>query len=329
MTWTERCSKHLKDMMLPYVIITIIFAIVLGNAIPSISKIPKETYSHLVIALAIATILPSMISIRIEKLLEASRMLKETALAITYAYVIGPLLASITSFALSDPKLRLGYFISMLVPISSASLGYVMMARGNVELAAVALVILSILSFPLVPFYIELYGASESVIVPLDVVVQTIVIVLLVPLIVGQVIRYVVVRDKGSDYVDTEIQPHLSIVTMVSLLALVFLLVLKESHTIVSDPELVIFVLILQCMTLASTILISLILDRVLKVRYEDHQALALVSITKNKSVPAAIVVSSVGGLAMLPPALLPLTQPILVIAYLRMSNIIRKLFEF
>ena len=320
-----KVASHLRKRLLHYTIATIILALIIGNAFPQFSKIPKEEYSYWVMLLAILTILPSTIMLRGWELPKAVRMWKETLLAVIYAFLLSPFLAYLLAFNFPEATLRVGFFLSNIVPISSAALSYVMIAGGNIELATVILVTLAILTLPLTPLYLAIYGSMISVHVPVMKIVKVILIVLFIPLLIGQIIRYLTAKKRHLYYVEKELKPFLSTVAMISLLALVFSLVLRKAPTIIRRPEFAVMIWVFQGIIAFTMIFVTLAVDKLLKIRYENHQALAFVSITKNQSIPAAIAISSIGKLAVLPPALIPAIQPVLAVAYLHMEDWVRR----
>jgi len=325
MSKAMKIALFLKRRLLHFTILAIIIAIVIGYSFPSLTKIPKTIYSYWIMTLAIFTILPSMIMMRGWELKKAAKMWREVLLGVVYAYLLGPFLAYLLAFALPEPTLRIGYFLSNIVPISAAALSYVMLAKGNIELGTVILVVLALLTLPLVPLYLGIYGSMVSVHVPVNKVLFVVAVTLFLPLIIGQSIRYLSVKKKCACYAEKEMAPYLSIIAMVSLLLLVFSLVLRKAPVIVKKPELAALVWGLQATIVFTLIGLTLIIDKLLGIKYEDHQALAFVSITKNQSIPAAIAVMSIGGLAVLPPALIPAIQPVLAITYLHMEDKVRK----
>jgi len=320
-----KVAMHLRKRLLLYTILMIILAVIVGNMYPAFSKIPKSVYSYWIITLAILAILPSTIMLRGWELPKSVRMWKETLLAVIYAFLLGPFLAYLLAFGFPEVTLRVGFFLSNIVPISSAALGYVMIAKGNIELATVILIVLAFLTLPLTPLYLAIYGSMSSIHVPVMKIVYVITIVLFIPLIVGQLIRYISVKRKHLYYAEKEMKPYLSIITMVSLLLLVFSLVVRKAPIIVKRPEFAIMIWVFQGIIVFAMIAITLIIDKILGIKYEDHQALAFVSLTKNQSIPAAIAISSIGGLAVLPPALIPAIQPVLAVSYLHMEDWVRK----
>jgi len=157
-------------------------------------KMSNGDYSVLVQVLAIAAILPSAITLKGEELGMAFRMWKEILVAVVFASAITPMLAWLLSNIFSEKLVGTGFFIVNLVPGSSAALEYVMLASGNIELATVLVVLLTLLTFLIVPSYLALYSSVTRVEIPIMDVVNSLIVVLLVPLIFGQLIRFYIIR---------------------------------------------------------------------------------------------------------------------------------------
>jgi ACR3 family arsenite efflux pump ArsB len=245
-----------------------------------------------------------------------------------YIFLLSPLLAFLMAPTLGDPHIGMGYVAANVVPASSASLGYVLISGGSVELAT-ALAILSLfIGIPVIPLLISSYGSKVSVPVPVEPIITSLLEVLILPLVVGQLTRYAIAKRKGLSCVDKRMKPHLSLVTMLSMLALVFVLVLNQATRIITNSLLAILILAYQSIVILALLGISLLVSKALHIPYEDHQAIALISVTKNQSVAAAMAVSAIGPQSALAPALIPIIQPILVVAYLHAENSVKKLLQ-
>lgn len=110
--------------------------------------------------------------------------------------------------------------------------------------------------------------------------------------------------------------------------ALIFVLVLREAPVIISKPGIVIYLVGFQTIIIVGILALSVFVSRWINLSYEDHQALTLISISKNQSVAAAIAVLSLNPIAALAPSVIPMIQPILIIVYLHLEKSIRLLFS-
>jgi ACR3 family arsenite efflux pump ArsB len=321
-------SGHVRKYLIVYTILSTILALPIGYYFKDVIASNKALISNLVVILAILTIYPSMVQLKTEGLLKSFRSWKQIVLSMLYVFLLSPLLAFLIAPTLGDLHIGIGYVAANVVPASSASLGYVLIAGGSVELATVLAILSLFIGIPVIPLLISIYSSRVSVPVPIEPIITSLLEVLILPLVVGQLTRYAIARSKGLSYVDKNIKPHLSLATMISMLALVFVLVLNQAIKIITNPAIAISILVYQSIVILTLLALSLIISRALRISYEDHQAIALISVTKNQSVAAAMAVSALGPQSALAPALIPMIQPVLAVAYLHVENGVKKLLS-
>ena len=255
-----------------------------------------------------------MIQLRSEKMGKELRFkLKEVGVAIVVIFIITPLLAMLFASHIGNRVIGVGYIAANSVPVSSASVAYVMLAGGNIELAT-GLVILSVLMALFVaPIYIALYAQSVHISLPITVLIESVVVALLFPLILGQVVRYYSVRRKaeklaraskgelectGGNILDAEdkgvkeclenkimkiIKPYLSIWTITFMLVLIGVLIANKARLLILNPSLALYIISAQLIIYIAIILALIIASKILSIRYRDHMAMTFISLTKIK----------------------------------------------
>lgn len=270
---------------------------------------------YVIIGLAIATLYPSMIRLRVEKLGDAVRDLKSILTALALSLAVGPLIAMVIARYFPDPSISLGYVAANIVPASSASVGYVLLAEGSIELAT-SLVFLTIVSSLLVgPLYLEYYGSLEMVKVPVLKIVLSMMIAIVTPLVIGQITRYYLVKVKRVS--ERRIKPYLSLTTMTCMLALIFLLIMSKAPIIINKPSVAFLIIFGQASIIFVILAILSVLTRALNLNYAQHAAIAYITISKNESAATIISAIALGGAATVAPAIIPAIQPVLCILYL------------
>lgn len=138
--------------------------------------------------------------------------------------------------------------------------------------------------------------------------------------------RLVLIKKCIADGLERSVKPHLSFYTMLTMLILVALLVASKSIIILNKPVLAAEIVILQALMLAILLGGVTIVDKLIRVKYENHMAMVFITATKNQSVAAAIAVMALGPKAALVPALIPAIQAPVAIAYLQSESMIKKL---
>jgi len=227
---------------------------------------------------------------------------------------------------ISSPDIKLGFLVANTAPASAASLGYVMLAEGNLELATANVIVLVVLGIILIPAYLYVYASMMTLSVPVVEFVKPVLAVLAAPLLVGQLVRRYLIRRRGTLFISRELKPYLSATTVLMMLTLIFILISRKAVLIVRRPHSTLEIVGAYSAVVLITVLIGLMINRFLKIRYREHQAIMFLTITKNQSVAAAIAACGFGPAVALAPALIPAIQPVLAIAYLHAEKIIKRL---
>ena len=326
MSLARKLARGLRRYMLLLIIVTALVAVIVGSSAPTIAKIPPSLFKSSVMVLAAATIFPSMILLRGERLGLALKQFKHVLIVVLYAYALSPLLAYLLSALISSPDIKLGFLVANTVPASAASIGYVMLAGGNLELATASVFVLVALGIALIPAYLYTYASMMALGVPVAEFLKPVLAVLAVPLLVGQLVRRYLIRRRGSSFIDRELKPYLSAATILMMLTLIFILISRKAALIVRRPYTTLEIVEAYSAMVLITILVGLVVSRSLKIMYREHQAIMFLTITKNQSVAAAVAACGFSPAAALAPALIPTIQPVLAIAYLHTEKIIKSL---
>lgn len=319
-----RLASHLKKYMLAYTVLSIVLAVVVGHfASYALARISKGTYTDLVMVLAIATVYPSMIQLRGEALGSAFKQWKGLLLSLAYVFLLAPFMAFALAPALGK-RIGMGFMVVNVVPAGSASVGYVLIAGGSIELATALAIASLVLAIPAIPLYLGFYGSRSSVSVPISPIMSSILYILVLPLLVGQLTRVLLIRGKNRESVEKQVGPYLSTTTLLSLFALIFLLVMKEANFLIAKPYVVGAIVGFQALVIVATLTVSLVVSKALGFSYADHQAIAFTSTSKNQSVAAAIAMMALNPSAAIVPALIPVIQPTVAIAYMYFDDAIK-----
>ena len=350
-----KLAEHLRKYLLLYVIIAIILALPIGYSAESFIKTHKPLMKNMIITLAILTLFPSMVQLKLEKFgSELSTKKLETTIALIIIFGVGPLTAMLVAGYLPNKPISIGFVAANSVPASSASIAYVLLAEGNIEFATLLAIISIIGALGVVPAYVGLYARTVSVSVPISVLGESVALALLTPFILGQLTRYYLVKRRAKRVlrnseielpckkiethlsgleealshiedaleciegrIDKKIKPYLSLWTMLAMLFLVGTLIAAKAGLLVKKPMLAADILGLQGIVYGAIIASVIAVTKLMHLSYEDHAAIIFISLTKNESVAAAVSVMAIGAAAAIPAALVPAIQPVIAILYL------------
>ena len=315
----------MRKYLVVYTLLSVAIAIPVGYYSSAFTAASKGLFSNLVIFLAILTIYPSMIQLKTEGLAPSFRLWKQILISLVYVFAISPIVAFGLAPTLGNSEIGIGFVTANIVPASSASLGYVLIAGGSIELATALAVLSFAIAIPAIPFFLSFYGSQVSTSVPIAPVLTSVLYILVLPFAAGQLTRYPLLRKRGSMFVNRTIRPCLSLATMLSMLALIFVLVDKEAPVMVAKPETVGYVIGYQSAIIVGLLFVSVLVSRAMRLSYEDHQAVAFTSVSKNQSVAAAIATLAFNPVSALAPSIIPMVQPVLSILYINLEKPMRR----
>lgn len=321
-------SEHIRKYLILYTIVSVAVAIPVGYYTSNFTASSRGLFSDLVILFAVMTIFPSMIQLKTEGFARELRSWKPILVSLSYVFVLSPILAFLIGPTMG-PSISPGFVVSNIVPASSASLGYVLIAGGSIELATALAIVSLVVAVPAIPVIMGLYSSQASMSIPVEPIMMSVVYILILPLLAGQATRFALMKWKGPVVVNRSSKKYLSLATMVSMLALIFVLVDKEASVIISMPQIVGLLIGYQAAIIVGILALSIFVSRIMHLSYEEHQSVAFISVTKNQSVAAAIAVFALNPEAALAPAVIPMIQPILAITYIHLERSIKRIFSF
>ena len=321
----HRVSEHVRKYLILYTVLSVGIAIPVGYFSNAFTATNKQFLSNLVIFFAILTVYPSMIQLKTEGLAKSFRQWKPILVSLVYVFILSPVIAFAIAPTFGNSNVGIGFVTANIVPASSASLGYVLIAGGSIELATALAVLSLVIAIPAIPFFLSLYGSQVSTSVPIFPVLTSVVYILVLPFFAGQLTRYPILRKKGSSFVNMSIKPYLSLATMLSMFALIFVLVAKEASVMITKPQIVGYIIGFQSAIIVGILIVSILVSRAMRLSYEDHQAVAFISVTKNQSVAAAIATMALNSVSALAPAIIPMIQPVIAIIYIHLEKSVRK----
>jgi ACR3 family arsenite efflux pump ArsB len=336
----KKFAQHMRKYLIVYTFLSLLIGLIVGCKYIHFFKSNPKLVKNLIVTFAILTIYPSMVQLRTEELAKSAGRFKEISISIFFVFVVAPLLAMAFAKLFGDIDLSLGFVTSNIVPASSASIGFVLIAEGNIELATI-LAILSLLgSLPAIPMYLSFYASVSAVKVPIGKIVSAVIYTLVTPFIVGQITRWFLIyrklrglkgeeRVKMARKIEGNLKPILSLATMITMLILIGLLVASKAEVVVEKPKIVAEIVILQSAMLFTLFGVITVIDKIFNVNYSNHMAVAFISATKNQSVAAAVAVMALSLKSAIVPALIPLIQAPIVIGYLHLHPWLERFFEF
>lgn len=184
-------------------------------------------------------IYPMMINLKIEEVFKEISAPKPLLWSIVVNFVVSPLIAFALAkiFLPTQPMLAVGLFLIALVPTSGMTASWTGLAKGNMRAALVIISANLLLSIILIPVYMKLF-LGQMVAIETGSILQSLLTVVLIPLILGDLTRRGIIRLRGQEGFK-QVKPLLSGISSTGVLLIVFVAMSLKSKTILTEPSLV------------------------------------------------------------------------------------------
>ncbi len=194
-----------------------------------------------------------------------------------------------------DPNLVAGIVILALSPIASSAPAFVGMCKGKVQLAVVGVIYTFFLSLAVIPIGSKLI-LNQAVKVPLFSLFKSLAIYVVLPLIIGQITKYIVVKYKGREALES-LKTPLDALVLIGLFAMVFIIFGINGMVIINQPQMILYGLIIMNIYFLLRWSLAYVVGNLLKIPLEQNIALTYSS-TYNMSISTAVGIATFGPMA-------------------------------
>jgi len=324
-----KIANHLKNNLMWYSLAAIGVGWGLGLLFPAFAARNQKVLNVMITILVFSMIYPMMINLDLSKIPGVLKKPKPIIMTAVHNFIITPLLSLLfVKVFIHNPEIALGIMLVMLIPGSSMSLGYTGLVEGSMEVATVAMAFVFVLVPLLLPFFIGFLGKTYHVQIPMAVLLGGVFTVLIVPLFVGDLTRRGIMK-WGRANLYGNLKPLFSLITMVSMLFTVALIFTLKAPALLERWKLVVNLALITLGYLAIMFVLITILNKIVKLDYGEHMAIAFLSANKNNGTAIAIAMLAFTPLVAIPAAILPLFQIVFSIGYVSMAGIIKKYFDY
>ncbi|MHC4071096.1 MAG: arsenic resistance protein [Planctomycetota bacterium] len=284
MKYLWRLSLFLKRQLLFVIPLTVILAIVAGYAWDLIAL------KQLTIPFTILIVYPMMIGLPLRSVvtLTDTKVLLVTQIV---NFAIIPFIGYGVSllFFRQHPSLVLGFLLVALLPTSGGmTISWTGLARGNIQAAVKMTVIGLLLGTLCAPLYLKVL-MGRTVAIPFFQVGQAILLIVFLPLLLGQLTRVLVLKHVGEQLFATKIKPLLPACSTWGLIGIIFVAIAAKAQTLVKSPALIIRMAVPLILFYLLTYFVASLVGRFCLSR-ED--AIALVYGTALRSLSIALVLA-------------------------------------
>ncbi|MDL2213981.1 arsenic resistance protein [Clostridia bacterium OttesenSCG-928-O13] len=222
---------------------------------------------------------------------------KFTVASLLINFVWTPVFALVLGmvFLRNSVDLQVGFLMLLVTPCTDWYLVFTALAKGNVALGTAILPLNLILQVVLLPVYLFLFMGNK---VPLSggAILWSIVVVLVVPLLLAQWVKWLAGKSKAVHSFAGKLQNHSDDIQLVFLCAAIVAMFASEGRALLANPMLLLQMLPpLACFFTVNFILVYFIAGR-LKLRFADTVPLIMTTLARNSPLSLAIAVAAFPG---------------------------------
>jgi ACR3 family arsenite efflux pump ArsB len=203
-----------------------------------------KALSIFVIPLTILMVFPMMVNMDFKKLVQKddkkimfiSQMVNFIAIPLI-AFGIGYI------FFKEQPYLFIGFMLMAVLPTSGMTIAWTGFTKGNISAALKITILGLVLSAILGPFILKLFF-GESVAIPVLKIIKQILIVMIVPLLLGLLTKYLMVKKIGIENYDMKWRKKFPLLSSTGVVFIVFIVTSLKAKAIIQNPEMLLFIMV-------------------------------------------------------------------------------------
>ncbi|MDR1995210.1 bile acid:sodium symporter [Azonexus sp.] len=285
MSLVQRITKNLT--------LAIPVAMLLGLAYGLLA--PVAWLKMLIVPLTFLMVYPMMVGLKLSQLREGGHG-KVQLLAQGVNFLVIPFVAfGLGLVFFSDrPFLAVGLLLAGLLPTSGMTISWTGMAGGNLPAAVKMTVLGLILGSILTPFYLMVLVGTR---VPVDLaaVFMQIVVIVVLPLVAGQITRSVLIRRHGMQAFQKDFAPRFPPFSTLGVLGIAFVAIALQARVLAADPAAILQLILPLLALYAANYALAVFLGRTLLPR-GDAIALVYGTVMRNLSIALALAINLFGA---------------------------------
>lgn len=269
----------------------ILTAVGLGLLLGQISFI-EEYSGTLIIPFLLLMLYGLFLSIPLKNIKNAFKNIKFISVSTVINFMWTPLLAwGLGALFLSDhPAIWLGFILLLVTPCTDWYLIFTSIAKGNLSLATSVLPINLILQVVLLPVYLFIFAGTMEF-VEATTIIESIVLVLFVPLLLANLTRYLLRHKKK--FLENKVIPLFGTLQIIFLSLAIVAMFASQGSQLLQNLEVIILMLLPLLLFFIINFILAQTVGKVFKFSYEDTTSLNLTIVARNSPLALAIVLTA------------------------------------
>ena len=273
--------------------IFILLSVVLGLLLGQVSWV-SESAGTLVVPFLLLMLAGVFLHVPLRGLGRALADLRFTGWNLGINFLWTPLFAWVLGivFLIEQPELRIGLLMLLVTPCTDWYLVFIHLTGGNVRLATAQLPWHLILQLLLLPIYLLVY-VGAFVTLDARLLVESVLWVLVLPLIVATLARAVAIWAKGEDWLEESVLSRIAPLQLIFLLLAISAMFASQGSTLVDRPEIIVWLLPPLLVFFGVNLALGLVIARLAPFDRDDCVALCFATLARNSPIALAIAVAA------------------------------------
>ena len=274
-------------------VIDMLVALVLGIYFPEIFSFLKK---YALVA-SFLMIYPIMTNTNLMSIKDSIYNIKFISFSLIFHFIVSPLiLFLIIKLMVPNQLVAAGLMFIVIMPASGIAVIWTKLAKGATRLAIVIMAISSIVAIFTIPIETH-YIIGHFAKIPLQILINSTLILLLLPIVFGYLTRLSIIKIKGEEKF-IKAKPYIGFVSTFGLLTIIFIAFGMKGKVLLSQPFLVLE--IASPMILYYLVGFTLMTWLGIKSKFSRQDIIAFNygSLAKNRSMAAAIAIVSLNPLS-------------------------------
>lgn len=268
-------------------------AVLFGLLIGQNSAIGKYA-EYFIVPFLMIMLFGLFLNIPIKDLLKSFSNLKFFSANIGINFIWTPLFAYGLGFLFLQNELSLwiGFVMLIVTPCTDWYLIFTGTAKGNTPLSASVLPLNLILQVILLPIYLLLFFGKTGT-VDSNVLFESIVLVLLVPFVLAQTLRFISKQQTKENFIEKRISPFFDTSQVIFLGLAIMAMFASQGEYLTNNLEIVLLLLIPLLLFFIVNFFVGRGVSSFLKFNYEDSASLNLTTLARNSPISLAIAITA------------------------------------
>lgn len=191
-----------------------------------------------VVPLTFLMVYPTMVGLNFKQAFSGGDA-KLQGITQAFNFIIMPLIAYLLGlwFFRDDPMLRLGLFMTGLLPTSGMTLSWTNLAKGNLPAAVKMTLIGLVAGSILAPFYMK-FAFGKAIDMPLSKTLCQVMVIVLIPMLLGFLTQRTLVKRFGMKRFQDDIKHRITPWGTIGVLGMMFSAIALKAEQLVARPQL-------------------------------------------------------------------------------------------